>query len=1318
MKSPRFSHFPILASAVFALAAQPVFAQWTGLGAGGAATDASDPLNYTGGAANIGNFSSINASALLDLSGPTTTGSGGLNLNYAANPVTLTLGDDLGSVQTLTLAGNITFTRAALAANNSSFITGSDVTLDLNGNRSIVGTTVTGDLGTFNLTFNGAITSTAAGAQRLTVSGGIPTVTFNNNVTLDGGITFSSGTSTISTGTVLNVTGAGANALQSTGGTIAYINGQLVAGASDTIGVSGGILWLANSANSYSGVHNVSGGVLRGSDGVGIKSGNINMTGGIMETTAASFTRGLGSGDNQIRLTGTGSSGFSSRDVAGVFNIGGSGATLEWGSTFFNPGNLIVGGPNSNAVTELVNGIDIKGGSRQIYLNSTTGAIILGVISDSTGGGGITFNSTNTSSTSLTLSADNTYAGRTVIANSAGTNGATGTIVISKESNLGLTPAVTQIDNISFAANGVLRVTESFELSETRGIGIGNSGGGTVTGAINVDAAKVLTYNGIIANRTLNVGGSAVTNPNTGSFRKLGTGALNLFGTANSYTGATFLSAGTLRITKISNGGIASSIGAGSTAAADLILGNGRLEYIGAGDTTDRLFSYSTSTAIDSSGSGALRFTNTGAIVGSGTASARTITLTGYNKDANTIASGIGDSGTGTNITNLIKSGSGNWTLAGTNTFTGIARSYGGTLTFDYSGAGNTADPLSATSQVRVSGGGITFKGRTSGTTTESLGSLVLDSPTGSGGLNVLTVDSNGGAGVALTVGTLNSTTSPQAATLIDLSSNAGNSITVNALGANVASTGTGNVLMVNQNRANIIVRDATGYGFATLSTSSAANATGLTSTIGKLTGGTALDSSNASVTTNYTLNTSVSRTAALNFQTLTIDASAADITVALGANNIGGTTGGNGRGILISGDKNVDFTGTGTFGTSGMNSVFLHHYGTGIVSLSQGTISGTSVLSGTGRIHFGGNIHTDNNFLIQGTTVRVTGGTDLATSRNAILAISSGGVLEIGSDLNGANAGDFSNTLGGAAGNVRFFGDSGLSASGADRVVNFGGAGATLNWGSTSFLTNNDGTTDGDYTFKLSSAGANAKVTIENGINLNNRNRVIDVANGSASIDAALTGAISGDGVGFTKLGAGTLELTGANIYNGATKVLGGQLDVGGSGINSSTQVFVKDSTLNLTAGNVLNNTADITLENARLITNGNAETTGALAIVGNNQLDLVSVGNVIRFADSSDVVWNSTLAILDWTGLSTGGGSDQVFFGTDATGLTASQLGKITFVNPTIDGNAQTGIYSANILASGEIVAGALIPEPSTVMLGSLGAIGFALCRRRKSA
>jgi fibronectin-binding autotransporter adhesin len=1314
MKPLGFHRFAFSMMALVGAATPSLLGQWTGEGAGGAAKDASNPANYTGG--SIGNFSGNTADAILDLQSSVTT-VGGLNLNYAANPISLTLGDGIGS-QTLTLDGNVTFTRAATVAGTSSFIMASDVNLDLgNASRSIIGTTVTGDLGTFNLTFNGAVTSNGAGNQRLTISAGSPTVTFNGNVTLDGGITFSAGTSTVAASSVLNVTGAGANALQSNGGVIATINGQVLGGASDTVGVSGGILWLANATNTYSGTHTVSGGILRGTDGAGINSGNILLSGGVFEsTTTTTFTRSLGTGANQVRLT-AGNAGFSSRGAAAVFNLGGAGATVEWGSSFFNPGSFVLGTANSDNTTEFQNGIDLKGGSRNIFINGGTGSTISGIISDSTGGGGYTVNSsTANSNIVLTLTQDNTYTGRTVIANTAG---ATGTLVISRDRNLGMTPVTAVVDNLILAPNGRLRVTESFTLDANRGIGIGSGAGGSSTGGINVDANRTLTYAGIVANRTRNVDGSA-SSANTGAFQKTGTGTLYLAGRANTYTGGTFLSAGTLRVTKISNGGVASSIGASTNASGNLVLGNGRLEYFGSGDSTDRLFAHSTSTVIDSSGTGALSFTNTGAIGISGTVSgARSITLTGYNKDENVIASAIGDSGAGSNTVGVFKNGSGNWTLSGTNTYTGSTRVNNGILTLDYSAKGNTADPLSATSAVSILGGTLAFRGKTTGITTETVASLSLLS-VNPGGYNQLVLDGNGGGGVKLTIESLVSNGNPQAATLIDLSSSAGNSITVNALGASIASNTTGNVLMTNTNRANIIVKDATGYGFATLSTAAGQNTATPGATIGRLTTGVDLDAmGNAATlsTENYFVDASFSRTATLNFHTITIDASGpSDLTIGLGAALI--NNGEIGRGILITGDKDVAFTGTGSLGISGGGTYF-NHYGTGVLSLSQNMLdSGTTLFSGTGRINYTGTVGGGHALDIQGTTFRLSKAMDLAAaSQTGILSVNSGGVFEIGADLNDTAAGDLTNAVGasGSARQIRFYGDSGVSAAGADRVVNFGGAGATLNWGAGHFLTNMDGTTDGDNTFKLSSSGADAKVTIENGINLNNRNRTIDVANGGATVDAALTGEISGVTVGVTKVGAGTLEISGSNSYSGATRVLEGKLMVTGGGINASTQIFVRNATLELGGSQVLNDTAGITLENARIIANGHAETSGTLTLIGNNQLDLVNVGNVIHLANSSGMEWGSTLVITDWTGNSTGGGSDQIYFGTNSNGLTSDQLSKISFLNPNVDGIGQTGIYSATILANGEVVAGILIPEPSAVLLGSMGVLGCAFRRRR---
>ena len=71
----------------------------------------------------------------------------------------------------------------------------------------------------------------------------------------------------------------------------------------------------------------------------------------------------------------------------------------------------------------------------------------------------------------------------------------------------------------------------------------------------------------------------------------------------------------TLTATTLANGGTASSIGSSSNAAGNLYLQGSTLRYIGAGASTDRLFTIGSGGAtIDASGNGALSFTNSGAL--------------------------------------------------------------------------------------------------------------------------------------------------------------------------------------------------------------------------------------------------------------------------------------------------------------------------------------------------------------------------------------------------------------------------------------------------------------------------------------------------------------------------------------------------------------------------------------------------------------------------------------------------------------------------------------------------------------------------------
>jgi hypothetical protein len=71
---------------------------------------------------------------------------------------------------------------------------------------------------------------------------------------------------------------------------------------------------------------------------------------------------------------------------------------------------------------------------------------------------------------------------------------------------------------------------------------------------------------------------------------------------------------------------------------------------------------------------------------------------------------------------------------------------------------------------------------------------------------------------------------------------------------------------------------------------------------------------------------------------------------------------------------------------------------------------------------------------------------------------------------------------------------------------------------------------------------------------------------------------------------------------------------------------------------------------------------------------------------------------------------GTDQLIFGTTSSGLTASQIAEIQFLNP---GGFSAGTYGAMILANGEIVP---VPEPSTWVAGGLAFASLLYSQRRR--
>ncbi|MEZ0217364.1 MAG: beta strand repeat-containing protein [Rariglobus sp.] len=711
--------------------------------------------------------------------------------------------------------------------------------------------------------------------------------------------------------------------------------------------------------------------------------------------------------------------------------------------------------------------------------------------------------------------------------------------------------------------------------------------------------------------------------------------------------------------------------------------------------------------------SGTISLTNT---------TAQTFTFRGF---GDTVISGVIQNGTAASGIN--KNGSGTLTLSGANTYSGETRINGGNLILDYA----TNDPLNATTGVvTLNGGTLTLKGKNSGATSETIGTLNVGVSGSSGFTNKLVLNANGGSGVALTVNTLASAGGTQYGNLIDLSSSASNSL-VATLGGNVALTN--GILAQGSNRANMLVKDTTGVGFATTTGASA----GTVSKVSDASLTTLPNTTNGVATTNYLYNGAndtvvLGASGAFTINSLTVDSTAGTATLDAGGRTINPTS----AAILLRGTNNVTFTTTSTTTAITAGTFMLHNYLTGSAALNingsfaQNTATmisgpGLTVYAGTGFANASATAFT----LTEG-TLRVTaaqnwdtlGATGLSSSGSTGF-FRNNGVLELAADMSSVAGADFTNAIGITVGSnqIAFYGDAGVSAYGGNRVFNFGGASALLTWGSSGFLVDSaTGVVDGSNTLKLSSAYSDSTVEITNAISFGTAavlDRKVDVANGSAAVDAVLSGVLSdgGNGLGLVKTGAGTLALTATNTYSGKTIIGAGTLTLTGTGaINSSTGITVA-------TGATFNNSSSVAVTSALTLAEGSALagagsfTPGSVNVTANLADGFASIAAVSGLIKSGTLTFNLTnIAAGDYS-IFSGGTPTGLFTGVSVAGTALGTADS----SATFTGSDGTWNYvftnSTNLLS----ITTSAVPEPSTyaVIFGSF-VLGAAVIRRRKAS
>ncbi len=266
------------------------------------------------------------------------------------------------------------------------------------------------------------------------------------------------------------------------------------------------------------------------------------------------------------------------------------------------------------------------------------------------------------------------------------------------------------------------------------------------SGAITLTAGA-LAFNSSSGVQTLSGGISG-----SGSLRKTGAGTLTVSGVANSFSGAVSLTGGTTNVAFLANSGSNSSLGTGS-GTPTLTLNGAVLVHTGSSNSsTNREITHANSgnNTINSTGAGTVSFTAANLLY-TGAASARSLTLGGTNAGDNTFASAIGDSGTLTNITSVIKSGSGRWVLAGSNTYSGSTSVDVGTLAVGGASAlGNTtgATTVAAGAVLDLNGQALGAESVTiSGSGISSGGAVVNSSATSASFAGLLTLGANASIG-------------------------------------------------------------------------------------------------------------------------------------------------------------------------------------------------------------------------------------------------------------------------------------------------------------------------------------------------------------------------------------------------------------------------------------------------------------------------------------------------------------------------------------------------------------------------------------------
>jgi len=1061
-------------------------------------------------------------------------------------------------------------------------------------NTSAIGT------GTYGTTLDGGT---------LQYTGGTGSTSRPLTITANGGAFDASGSGPItysSTSAVL-YTGTGNRTLTLTGNNTAQ--NTLAATIADSgtgivsIAKSGAGTWVLSASNSYGGGTVVSNGVLIAGNANATGTNGSTVNGGVLEfaspwwTSMASVVVNSG---GALGLAVGGTSGFTTANIDAVFS-GSSGAVL-------NAGALVALDPTNN-------------GGTFTYSSLISGSVGIQKIG----------------SNNLVLSTSNTYTGPTRITSAALTSA-----VLANGGQPSSIGASTNAASNLIIENGAQLYASGttdrlFTLGASGQAWISALGGPlafTNTGGIAVSGSA--THNLRLAGSYTDTFAPAVHDYNSSNKTQLTVQNTTwlVTGTASDYTGITNIEAsGVLVAALLANGNVPSSIGASTNAASNLVFGNdvgsgnNTLRYAGSGPaSTDRLFTLGSLlgggavSTIDNSGGGLLSFTNTGAIAVATTAST-TLAFAGSNaiNFAPVIANGSGTVG-------VTMSGSSILTLTGSNTYTGATSITGGTLQVGNGGS------IASTSSVSISSGATLAFSRTDnygGNLTKAIsgaGALTLNSGsltlTGS---NTYTGATTVVAGAALQLG--DGVTGALASTV---TLNNGSTLGINLPNGGIFNAGINigpGTVNLTSSGTNTVTGQINGYAYCAL------NQNGSGTTVLSYTtnpffgianvnaGALQLNGQNAA----YNATVNVGSGGLLTFGASGLNA------------NIGALTGSGGV-VLQNGTNGV----TLTVGGNNQNSVF-----SGNLSGTNGslTMSGTCVLALTGTSTYTGLTSVNSGTLQIGNggasgsiassgTISIASGATLAFNRTDSydgVAFSqpvtgSGRMLISSGSLTVSSTSSFSGDIAVASGGTLVPGVAAPLPS-----ANLDGEGGTLSLGplvSASF-----GGLKGAGNLNVVSTSGSATLNV-----------------GGNNQTTTFSGSLSGSNVSLTKVGTGTLTLSGSSSLTGGVNLANGAIIVANASAlgNGGALTITEDADIALN----FNLPTSGTVSNAITFTKPGGTHNDSIVQNANNNLTLA--GNIV--ATGHNLSFNEPSGIASGTFTLTGSNS---FGGLYTSGTATFRIG-----------------------------------------------------------